>query len=75
MAVLHDAPDTETICGLGNKKDKLFNEIIISKGVEVYESSIKLIQELRDNEIRVGVATSSKNCVTVLNAINLLDVF
>ena len=68
-----DAPDRETVCGLGNRKNELFNEIIRRGDVKVYTSTVDFIHELHANGIRVGVASSSKNAKTVLEAVGLLD--
>ncbi len=65
----------DTVCGLGNRKNKLFNEVLDSDGVDVYESSVKLIKKLKENGIRIGVASSSKNCKPVLETAGLLDLF
>ena len=70
-----DLPDCETICGLGNRKDRAFNEILIRDGVQVYPSSIRLIEDLKANGIRIGVASSSKNCKAVLETAGLLHLF
>jgi len=70
-----DSPDKETICGLGNKKNSSFNEILAGNGVEVYESTVKIIKELRKLNIKLGVASSSKNCKSVLEAAGLLELF
>ena len=71
----NDAPACETICGVGNRKNVVFNEILVSGGVEVFHSTVSLIHELLSNNIRVGVASSSKNCKSVLEAAGLLDLF
>lgn len=70
-----DAHDQETVCGLGNRKDYAFNEILKRDGVGVYESTVKLIHQLKSLNIRVGVASSSKNCAPVLEAAGLLHLF
>lgn len=70
-----DSHDMQTICGLGNRKDYAFNEILKRDGVGVYESTVDLIKQLKDNDIRVGVASSSKNCAPVLAAAGLLELF
>jgi len=67
-----DDPGLETVCGLGNRKNLAFNEVLAREGVKVYESTIRLIHELRDAGIRIGVASSSKNCYAVLEAAGLL---
>ncbi len=61
-----DAPGTETICGLGNRKNELFNQIIATEGVRVYDSTIALILALLEQGVRVGLATSSRNSGIIL---------
>ncbi|MEN8224043.1 MAG: HAD-IA family hydrolase [Bacteroidota bacterium] len=68
-----DAPDTETVCGVGNRKNIVFNDILKEKGVKVYPSTVELIHRLKAEGIHVGVASSSKNCKQVLEAAGLLD--
>lgn len=68
-----DAPSMDTVCGLGNMKNDAFNEVLKRDGVEVYPSTVALMQELRREGYRVGVASSSKNCEAVLKAAGLLD--
>lgn len=70
-----DSDDKETICGLGNRKNRYLNEVLEQQGVEVYESTIALIKELIAKEIKVGVASSSKNCQSVLQAANIEELF
>lgn len=70
-----DLPGTETCCGLGNRKNEAFNEVLASEGAEVYPSTVALINELRKAGIKLGVASSSKNCKVVLETVGLLDVF
>lgn len=71
----HDPPQKETICGLGNRKDQKLNEILEHDGVKVYDSTIALIEELRRKGIHIGVASSSNNCKTVLEAAGIEDKF
>ena len=70
-----DTPDMFTACGLGNRKNEKFNEIIATDGVEVFPSSVALIKQLQEEGIRIAVATSSKNCDAVLQATGLTGVF
>jgi beta-phosphoglucomutase family hydrolase len=63
-----DPPDAETICGLGNRKNQLFNRMVDTEGVEVYPSTIEFIRELQALGIKTAVASSSKNCKPVLVA-------
>jgi beta-phosphoglucomutase family hydrolase len=70
-----DPPDAETICGLGNRKNQVFNEVLEQDGAEVYQSTVTLIHQLIKRNIKIGVASSSKNCEGVLQAAGLLDLF
>ena len=70
-----DDVDQETVCGLGNRKNEYFNGILKTEGVEVYESTVKLMNELKENGIKLGVASSSKNCKMVLESAGLLHFF
>jgi beta-phosphoglucomutase family hydrolase len=70
-----DEPGKETICGLGNRKNEAFNEVLKRDGVQVYETTVALIRELKEKGIRVGVASSSKNCKAVLERAGILDLF
>ena len=35
-----DDPDRETVCGLGNRKNYLFNQVLEEEGVKVYDTTI-----------------------------------
>jgi beta-phosphoglucomutase family hydrolase len=75
FGTVEDATEMETICGLGNRKNVVFNNILERDGVETYPSTVELIKELKKLDIRVGVASSSKNCKQVLERANLLHYF
>lgn len=70
-----DEAGEETICGLGNGKNDAFNEVLDKEGVEVYPSTIALLNELKEAGIKLGVASSSKNCKPVLERVDLLNMF
>jgi beta-phosphoglucomutase family hydrolase len=70
-----DGPDRETVCGLGNRKNLIFLGQLEKHGVEQYESTIRLIRRLRSGGFKTAVVSSSKNCVDVLEAANLTDLF
>ncbi len=70
-----DSIEKETICGLGNRKNKYINELLERDGVKVFDSTIKLIHELISQNIKIGVASSSKNCLPVLKAANISHLF
>ena len=70
-----DPPDRETVCGLGNRKNALFQEIVARDGVEVYESTLKFARELKRQGARLGVASSSMNCRFILEKSGLAGEF
>src|SRR5208282_2347233 len=70
-----DDPQKETVCGLGNRKNEFFNKIIKAEGAGVYDSTIKLIEELLARGVKVGVATSSKNCALILKQTGIANLF
>ena len=71
MGTPQDPPTAETICGLGNRKNELFKELIHRHGVEVYPSSRSLIEQLANAGIAIGVASSSKSCAQILQLTNM----
>jgi HAD superfamily hydrolase (TIGR01509 family) len=70
-----DPPDKETICGLGNRKNYLFNQLITQEEIEVFSTTVNLIKELKKADIRVGVASSSKNAKNVMDSAGLSHLF
>lgn len=70
-----DPPTAETVCGLGNRKNMRFLELLKHEGVEVYESSIALVRALRTAGFKTAVVSSSKNCVPILESAHALDLF
>lgn len=70
-----DAPGVDTICGLGNRKNELFNEIIAREGAGLYDSTVALIGDLRAQAIKVGLATSSRNSALILQKSGVAHLF
>jgi beta-phosphoglucomutase family hydrolase len=70
-----DDPEAETVCGLGNRKNIMFNQVLEDEGVEVYESTVEILQGLKKAGVRIGVASSSKNCKQVLEKAGLMHFF
>jgi len=71
----NDAPGAETICGLGNRKNQLFSDLLRKEGVKVYESTIDLIKQLRKNGFKTAIVSSSKNCLEVIKAADIEVLF
>lgn len=71
----NDEPGKETICGLGNKKNNKFLEVLAKDKPKVYQSTVDFIKELKERGIRIGVASSSKSCKPILEAAGLMHFF
>lgn len=70
-----DGSDVTSIQGLGSRKDRYFQELIEQRGVEIYEPAIALVHALRAKSIKTAVVSSSKNCVGVLAAVGIAELF
>jgi alpha,alpha-trehalase len=63
-----DSPDSQTICGLGNRKNGYYLERLRKQRVKPYPSSVKLIKQLKKGGIRTAVISASRNAGMVLEA-------
>lgn len=70
-----DSPETETICGIGNRKNRAFSTALRRDGISPYPGSLALIRQLRDGGIPQGVVSSSKNAEEVLESAGIRDFF
>jgi beta-phosphoglucomutase family hydrolase len=70
-----DEPANDTVHGLGNRKNKVFNDIVEAGGVEPYEGSVRLVDAALARGIKVAVVSSSRNAPAVLKAAGLSDYF
>ncbi len=70
-----DKPEEETICGLGNKKNKKFLQVLEQDKPKVYESTVEFIKKLKEKGVRIGVASSSKSCKPILESAGLMHLF
>jgi len=70
-----DAPELETVCGLGNRKNVFFNAEVKEHGIKAYPSTVALIHRLREAGVRVGLMSSSKNTAMILDVAGLTDLF
>lgn len=70
-----DPPGLETICGLGNRKNLLYQDLLERQGVEVYKEALGLIRQLRAEHFKTAVVSSSKNGRKVLEVARLGEIF
>jgi HAD superfamily hydrolase (TIGR01509 family) len=63
-------PANATVQGLGNRKNKVFNDIV-SAGVEPFEGSVRFLEAAVGRGLKVAVVSSSRNAPAVLKAAGL----
>jgi beta-phosphoglucomutase family hydrolase len=71
----NDPPGTETVAGLGNRKNEIVLALIRSQGVKPYEGSVRYVRAVRDAGLRRAVVSASANCKDVLVAAGIEDLF
>ncbi|MFW6150998.1 MAG: trehalose-phosphatase [Chloroflexota bacterium] len=70
-----DDPETETVCGLGNRKNAYFQAHLREQGVDSYSTSIQLLQTLRRQGFATAVISASTNATDVLESAGVADLF
>lgn len=74
----HGDPDDsnkETVTGLGNRKNDYFRTTLEEDGVDAFPSTVTLVRELQARGVKTAIISSSRNCVEVLEAAGLSDLF
>ncbi len=75
MGNADDVPSFDTYCAVGNEKNKRFNELLAKNGPQLFDSTIELIKSLLENDIKIGLASSSKNCKPIIKAASVEHYF
>ncbi|KFI39292.1 glycosyl hydrolase family 65 protein [Bifidobacterium actinocoloniiforme DSM 22766] len=70
-----DSPDKETICGLGNRKNLVFERMLEREGIEPYPDTVDVLQHLLGAGKRLAVVSSSRNANTVLRVAGIRNFF
>jgi len=65
-----DDPANTTVQGLGNRKNRIFNDIV-SSGVEPFAGSVRFVEAALAQGLKVAVVSSSRNAPAVLKAAGL----
>ncbi len=68
-----DAAGTETVAGLGNRKNELVLALIRTRGVEAYPGSIRFVRAVLAGGLHTAVVSASANCKEVLEAAGIDD--
>ncbi|OOG28110.1 trehalose-phosphatase [Thioalkalivibrio denitrificans] len=72
---MDDGPDEETVCGLGNRKDRYFHEWLEANPVRAYPGTLRLLEDFRAAGIPSAVFSSSRNAEAVLRSAGVLERF
>jgi beta-phosphoglucomutase family hydrolase len=64
---------TETVAGLGDRKNEFVLRMIREHGVEAYEGSVRYLRAAEEAGLRRAVVSSSSNCREVLVAAGIED--
>lgn len=68
-------PESETVSGLGNRKNDMVNALMESEGIDVYPDSMAWVRLLREQGYKTAVVSASSNCKTILKSAKILDLF
>jgi beta-phosphoglucomutase family hydrolase len=66
-----DPPDAETIAGLGNRKNDMFQQVLHDDGIEAFSGSRRYLEAVTAAGLGVAVVSSSANTRQVLDATEL----
>ena len=70
-----DGAGQETVCGLGNAKDAIFERMLHRDGPKLFDSTIALIHELKAAGVQTSIISSSKHCQEILEMAGVEDLF
>lgn len=70
-----DDPSADTVCGIGNRKNAVFERVLRAEGIAPYPGSLRVLDLLADAGTPVAVVSSSKNAEEVLAAAGIRDRF
>jgi beta-phosphoglucomutase family hydrolase len=71
----NDPPDRETVCGVANRKNRIFEERLKKEPVDVFDGTVAWIHRLRQVGIKTAVVSSSKHCASILDNAGLGELF
>ncbi|MFE5410940.1 HAD family hydrolase [Microbacterium sp. NPDC056569] len=70
-----DPVTADTVCGIGNRKNAVFERVLRAEGIAPYPGSLRLLDVLAEAGTPVAVVSSSKNAEEVLAAAGIRDRF
>ena len=70
-----DPSGRETVCGLGNAKDRVFLAHLRDHGAQAFPTSVAFVRRLRERGLRTAAVSASRNMVAVLESAGLRELF
>ncbi|MGZ8471794.1 MAG: beta-phosphoglucomutase family hydrolase, partial [Gemmatirosa sp.] len=70
-----DPPGDDTVCAVGNAKNRRFAAELRRHDVEVYDDTVALIRAARAAGTKTAVVSASENCHEILRRAGLLELF
>ena len=70
-----DPPDRDTICGLGNRKDRYFLTRLREEPALAYPSTTQAVRDLAAHGVRTAIISASRNMSEVLESAGLSELF
>lgn len=68
-----DPPGNDTVCAIGNRKDRTFVDLILRDGVRAFPDALGLLTRLVDAGIAVAAVSASRNAAEVLRAARAVE--
>ena len=70
-----DAPGEESMCALGNLKDREFDKAVTEDGVSLFDATIIFLRTLCSHGIRTGLISSSRHARVILETAGITNLF
>lgn len=71
MGTVEDEPGAQTVCGIGNRKEKVLIELLERGGVAVFADALSALRRWRLSGIKLAAISASCNCQSVLRIVEL----
>ena len=70
-----DPPEKETVWGIANRKNKLFEIALKKETVDVFDGTVEWIHRLRQAGLKIAVVSSSSHCEAILHNAGISNLF
>lgn len=70
-----DPPGNDTVCAIGNRKDRIFVDLILRDGVRPFPDTDDLLRRLRAAGVAAASVSASRNCAEVLRSAGMIERF